>query len=364
MIAKMNTKNLMVFVAIACALFLVAGVSAYTIEGVALDGVNAMTNAASVIAGENVKVEVWFTALQNDSDVTVEVEFEGRKIDFEKSTSSFDVEAGKKYKKTLTLEVPYELKDEISDDLDLTITIDGRSTKLIASWTVRVQRPTYNAEVKSVTMPGSVEAGDSVLVEFVIKNRGYNDLDDLYVTLAIPVLAVQKTVYLDDLVTIEDCDDDCGKSDTVSGRISVVVPYDAKAGVYAVEFAVSNDDTTSSVVRQVAVNNDFAGNVIVESTKKTVGVGEKAEYGLLLVNPTNKLKVFRLVPETTSGLVANVDQSVVAVPAGSSKPVKVVASADKEGEYTFGVNIFSGETLTSKAVMSMGVEGAVSFARF
>jgi preprotein translocase subunit SecG len=77
-----------------------------------------------------------------------------------------------------------------------------------------------------------------------------------------------------------------------------------------------------------------------------------------LVNPTNKLKVFRLVPETTSGLVANVDQSVVAVPAGSSKPVKVVASADKEGEYTFGVNIFSGETLTSKAVMSMGVEGA------
>jgi hypothetical protein len=358
MIAKMNTKNLMVFVAIACALFLVAGVSAYTIEGVALDGVNAMTDAASVIAGENVKVEVWFTALQNDSDVTVEVEFEGRKIDFEKSTSSFDVEAGKKYKKTLTLEVPYELKDEISDDLDLTITIDGQSTKLTSSWTVRVQRPTYNAEVKSVTMPGSVDAGDFVSAEFVIKNRGYNDLDDLYVTLAIPALAVQKTVYLDDLVTIEDCDDDCGKSDTVSGRISVVVPYDAKAGVYAVEFAVSNDDTTSSVVRQVAVNNDFAGNVIVESTKKTVGVGEKAEYGLLLVNPTNKLKVFRLVPETTSGLVANVDQSVVAVPAGSSKPVKVVASADKEGEYTFGVNIFSGETLTSKAVMSMGVEGA------
>ncbi len=355
----MNTKNLMVFVAIACALFLVAGVSAvdYTITGVSLDGVDAMTNDASVVAGENVKVEVWFTALLNDSDVTVEVEFEGRKIDFEKMTSSFDVEAGKAYKKTLTLEVPYELKDEVSDDLDLTVTIDGQSTKLSASWTARVQRPTYNAEVKSVTMPGSVEAGETVLVEFVIKNRGYNDLDDLYVTISIPALAVEKTVYLDDLVTIEDCDDDCDKSDTVSGRIGVVVPYEAKAGIYAVELSVSNDDTTSSVVKQLAVNNDFAGNVIVASTKRTVGAGEDAEYSLLLVNPTNKLKVFRLVPETSSGLVANVDQSVIAVPAGSSKSVKVLASADKEGEYTFGVNIFSGETLTSKAVMSMSVEG-------
>ncbi len=359
MMTKMNTKNLMVFVAIACALFLIAGVSAadYSINRVTVDGVGAIANDASVVAGENVEVEVWFTANSSDSDVTVEVEFEGKKVDFQKMTSSFDVEAGKTYKKTLTLKVPYELKDEVSDDLELTVTIDGRSTKTEGSWTVRVQRPTYNAEIKSVTMANSVEAGETVLVDFVIKNRGYNDLDDLYITLSIPALAVEKMAYLDDLVALEVCDDDCDKSDTVNGRISLVIPYEASEGIYAVELAVSNDDTTSSVVKQVVVNNDFAGNVIVASTKRTVGPGQDAEYDLLLVNPTNKLKVFRLVPESSSGLVASVDQSVVAVPAGSSKSVKVLASAEEKGEYNFGVNIFSGETLTSKAVMSMSVEG-------
>jgi len=89
--AKMNTKNLMVsFVTIVCALFLVATVSAYSGIDVQVDDVNANTDTASVIAGEKVTVEVWFTADADDTDVTVEAEFEGEKVDFNSETSSFD----------------------------------------------------------------------------------------------------------------------------------------------------------------------------------------------------------------------------------------------------------------------------------
>lgn len=356
MIAKMNTKNLMVFVAIACTLFLVAGVSASTITKVDVDGVSVFTDDASVIAGETVKVDVWFTASQNDSDVTIEVEFEGKKVDFDAQTSSFDVEAGKTYKKTLTLEVPYELKDEVSDDLEFTVTVDGKSIKEVSSYAVRVQRPSYNAEIKSVTVSNTVEAGESVPVDFVVKNRGYNDLDDLYVTVSIPALGIEKTSYLDDLVTIEDCDGDCEKEDTVSGRITLVVPYEAKAGIYALEVEVSNDDTNSVAVKQIVINNEYTNNVVVTSTKKTVEAGESATYDLLLVNPTNKLKVYRVVPESGADVSASVDSSVIAVSAGSSKSVSVLASAEEAGEYEFNVNVFSGETLTSKAVLSLSVD--------
>jgi hypothetical protein len=359
MIAKMNTKNLMVFVAIACALFLATSfVSAYTNEKVQVDGVNVITGDASVVAGETVTVEVWFTAEEDDTDVTVEAEFEGEKVDFNAQTSSFDVE-NKTYKKTLTLEVPYELKDEVSDDLELTITIDGKDTKKeFGPYTVRVQRPSYNADIKSVTVANTAEAGETIPVDFVIKNRGYNDLDDLYVTVSIPALGIEKTSYLDDLVTIEDCDDDddCDDEDTVSGRVTLVIPYEAKAGIYALEVQASNDDTNSVAVKQIVINNEYTSNIVVANAKKTVDAGETAEYELLLVNPTNKLKVYRVVAESNTDVTSSVDQSVIAVSAGSSKSVKVLASADEAGEYNFNVDVFSGETLTSKAVLSMSVD--------
>lgn len=368
MIAKMNTKNLMVFfVAIVSALFLISSISAaanYSISQVEVDGVSAVSNDASVVAGETVTVEVMFTSYEHDTDVTVKAEIEGKKVDFSGITSAFDVEKGKVYKKTLTLNVPYELKDEVSDDLDLTVTIDGKDSKKFESpvYTVRVQRPSYNAEIKSVTVANSADAGETVPVDFVIKNRGYNNLDDLYVTVSMPALGIEKTSYLDDLVTLDNCTHDCDKEDTVSGRITLVVPYEAKAGIYALEVKVSNDDTNSVAVKQIVVNNDYTSNVVVASTKKTVEAGETAEYDLLLVNPTNKLKVYRVVPESSADVASSVEQSIVAVSAGSSKSVKVMATADEAGEYNFNVNVFSGETLTSKAVLSMSVDKESSIA--
>ncbi len=312
------------FVAIVSALFLISSISAsanYSLSRAEIDGVSAISNDASVVAGETVTVDVWFTSYQDDTDVTVKAVIEGKKVDFDGITSAFDVENGKVYKKTLTLNVPYELKDEVSDNLDLTITIDGQNSRKIefGPYTVRVQRPSYNAEVKSVTVDNSVNAGEAVPVDFVIKNRGYNDLNDLYVTVSMPALGIEKTSYLDDLVTLDNCTHDCSKEDTVSGRITLVVPYEAKAGIYALEVKTSNDDTNSVVVKQIVVNNDYTSNVVVSNTKQTVEAGKTAEYNLLLVNPTNKLKVYRVVPESSADLTSSVEESIVAVSAGSSK---------------------------------------------
>ena len=364
----MDTKKLLVsFLVIATFLFAVSVVSATgltNVYDVEVDGINVASSGytgfpvVGVVAGELVTVEVYFTAKVNDQDVTVKAELEGDKADVESISKSFDVEENKSYKKTLTIRAPYELKDQLSDDLTLTITIDGKDSKTeLSEITLRVQRASYNADIKSISVQGTVDAGENFPVDIVLKNIGYNNLDDLYVTASIPALGIQREGYFGDLVALENSDDDDDETDTVSGRLLLKAPYDAKAGAYTVEVEVKNDDTTSSKTAQLQIVNSFTSDLIVSNTMATVAVGENAEYNLLLVNPTDKLKVYRIVTESSGSLTSNADSAVVAVPAGSSKTVKITAVADTEGDYAFKVNVLVGEQLVDSANLTAKVTG-------
>lgn len=360
----MKTKNLMVsFCALVLAMFLVVTVSAADITtdyAVTIDQMNAYGSApVSVVAGESFVLKVYFTSNVSDTDVTVEASVEGEKVDFDAITTSFDVEAGYRYKKVLTLEVPYELKDDISDALTLDIEIDGKDHKtILPTINMRVQRPSYNAVIKSVTTPSSITAGNDLPIEVVLKNMGYNDLDDVYVSAKIVELGVyQGPKWFGDLVNIENCSTDCDEDDTVVGKFNLNVPYDVKAGVYTLEVTVKNDDTETTRVKEIVIKNDFTESVIVTSSVKSVNAGEDAVYELLIVNPTDNVKVYRVL---TDGEVVKTSQSVVAVPAGSSTTVKVVANSDEAGKYQFGVNIFDGANLVKTVPLEMNVEGASS----
>jgi len=374
---KMNIKKLLVSICtIAIALFLVSTVSAtltcdcgncildtistsdiancVTIE---VDGVNALSNP-SVIAGENVAIKVTFVAKESASNVKVRVELEGDKYDVNAVSTSFDVEAGYTYTKTLKLEVPFELKDATSDDIRLNFRIwNGDYETEYEDIALRVQRPSYNPVVKSISTAQLINAGEAFPVDIILKNMGYNDLEDVYVTVSIPALGVEKTTYFGDLVTMESCTEDCEEEDTVNGRVFLEVPYTAKAGIYALEVKVLTDDVESKFARQIVIGNDVAENVIVMTSEKTVAVGEDAEYTLLLLNPTNSLKVYKITTESDGDLTSNMDNSVVAVPAGSSKTVTITASSKTEGKYNFNVAVISGEQTLNTVPLTLNVEG-------
>lgn len=378
---RMNTKNILVsFQAIVIALLLVVTVSATNIDLadpsnviIKVDGIE-VNNDVAVIAGETVDVKVYFTSIQNATDVRIKASIEGDKLDVSEVTSSFDVEEGKRYSKTLTLKVPYELKDVLSDDLGLSVKIwngDYKTEYDNDNIVLRVQRPTYNADVKSVNVPQNIEAGDNIPVDVVLKNIGYNDLNDVYVTASISELGLKETSYFGDLVAIE-CDEDdnavenygididrkCNEDDqsTMSGRLYLEVPYSVKDGIYTLEVEVTNDDATSKITKQITVSNNLAENVIATSTKKNAVAGESAEYNLLIVNPTDKVQVYRIVTESNGDLSTSVDEAVVAVQAGSSKTVKITASAKTEGEYNFNVDVLSGNDLVDSIALSLKAE--------
>lgn len=371
--SEMNTKTFLVSFLVVVALFTLV-VSANNVKGntldydvtdVTVDDVSLMSQEASVVAGETVTVKVYFTSRVDDSDVTVEAQIEGEKVETNAISESFDVEVDNSYRKVLSIEVPYELKDELSDEAILTIEIDGKESKWEDLFVLKIQRPSYNVDIKSVTFSQTIDAGEVFPVDVVLKNVGYNDLDDIYVTASIPALGIEKSSYFGDLVALEcfdedennnDCDDE-DETDTVSGRLFLEVPYDVEAGTYSLEVEVSNDDTTSNAVEQVTITNDPTQTVIVDSLRETVAAGEDAEYSVVLVNPTDKLKVYRVVVESTGDLSTSVSDGVVAVPAGSSKTVTITANAGTEGEYEFSVDVSSGEELVETVSLSMNVTG-------
>ena len=364
----MKTKNLLIcFIALAGVLFSLNAVNAgeiadvYSIE---INGVDLTESDASVIAGETIQIEIWFDALQDASDVKIKAELEGKKVDVEDTSKSFDIEKGFSYKKALKIVVPYELKDEISDDVVLNIKIWNKDHKTAGDITLRVQRPTYNIGVMSISTSQMIDAGSVLPVDVVVKNIGYNNLDDLYVTVKISELNVRSTSYLGDVVAFEcfesndePCDED--DEDTAMGRFYLKIPYNAKAGIYTIEVEAKNSDVTVTDKQQIVVNNDFSsGNIVLMNQNRNAAIGEDAVYELLVVNPTNNVKVYRFVAESSGALTSGVDQPVIAVPAGSSKIVKVTAKATSEGEYNFNVNVFAGEELVNTIPLSANISGS------
>src|SRR3990172_5060627 len=337
MIHKMEKKFLVSFLLAVSVLLLAFNVSAAdlaTITNVEVDGLNVSSDPA-ITVGDTVTVRIEFSSLVNVSDVTVEAEIEGDREDVRAETNPFDVEQGFSYSRSLRLEVPFDLKDTLSGPVTLNVDISGSGLKTEATYTLRLQREPYDVAIKAVSVPQTVEAGDLFPVDVVLKNLGYSNLDDLEVTASIPALGVQRTSFFGDLVALE-CDDGLNSTDnfgvdverkcneddedTVAGRVFLQLPWDAETGVYALEVMVENDDTTSSKTIQVAVENAFSSGRFIVSGNQ-----------LLIVNPTNDVVVYRLVPESTNAVAVSFSESLVAVPAGSSKTVTVTADANVAG---------------------------------
>lgn len=359
----MNAKNLGIFfLAIASILVLMTCVSAAktdiaTIDQVKIDGQTyTSTTDISVDAGETILVEVQFTAEEDASDVRLEVEMEGDEVDVEVGSRSLVLEQDKSYFETLSIKVPYELEEKASDDLALNLKIyNGDYKTEFEEIILRVQRPSYNLGFMSIETDNSVTAGQTVPVDIVIKNIGYNTVDDLYVTIEAPTLGISKSSYAGDLVSLEDNTDKEDEKDNVRKRFYLNVPYDVAQGIHTIEVTAKNNDIEISTGKQIYVSNEFSDKVLVSDDKKIAKKGETVTYELLVINPTNGLKVYR-VDVDADNLFADTDSTLVAVPAGSTKIIEVEARADTEGSYDFNVDLFSGETLVKTVDLELEAE--------
>ncbi len=357
----MNMKQINVFFLTLACIFLVAStvsaVEVASIDKIKIDDIYATGDEVAVEAGETITVKVFFESLQDASDVKVKLELEGQKVDAEAVTAPFNVESGYNYAKTLTLRVPYELQNEVSEDYTLDLKIWNNDFRTEDnSITLRVQRTSYNAAIMDISSQQTIEAGQVFPVDVVIKNKGYNNLDDLYITTKIAKLGIERKVYFGDLVSIEDRK----YEDTEAKRIYLQIPYSADAGLYSLEVEASNSDLSASKTKQFTVENEFNSNTVVTSMTKSSAVNDDVEFEVIVANPTDKLRVFRIVTESNGDLTTSSSTELVAVPAGMTKTVIVTAHPHTKGEYDFDVSIFAGEELVDNVTLGVYASGSSS----
>jgi len=341
---KMETKKLLVsFVVLTSILLFAAAVSAttsttpftmgsFTVSQVTVDGIDASSGNVALVAGDTVTAKVYFTSSVNSKDVKVRLELNGNNINVAPYvTSAFNVLMNGSYVKVISFKVPSTLSNDVVSDgatLDLKIS-GGDSVEATGSFGLSVQRPSYNVDFMSVGITGTAQAGTLVPVDVVLKNTGYNKLNDLYVTVRVPELGLEKSAYFGDLFNVlavaNNTNNNNNVVDVIRGRIFLDVPYTAKNGVYTVEVEAKNSDLNIKKVGQFTVGDGLASNILVTGNS------------IVIVNPSSQLLTLRLVPESKSNSAVTLSEDLVVVPAGTSK---TVSASSASGE-AFNVNVFS-----------------------
>jgi len=344
------------FLVIASILVLMSFASAdVNFSSVKVNGIETSVSGinAAVLAGNSVPLTVTFTATSTQSNVRLRAEFQGPNGDVQNEIFVGDIEANQTYLESLSLNVPSNIGDIQSDNLNLVLTVWNGNFQSQKTIVLRDQRQSYNVGIMSLNTVDSANAGSLLPVNVVLKNTGYNDLSDVYVTVSVPALGLQRTAYFGDLTNPS------SNNDTTSGTVYIQLPYNATPGTYTVQAEIRNSYLDIAAADTFNINNDFQSNVIADNSQQTSGIGQDVTYNLEIVNPTTNIKVYQIVPQTTSGVSMSTD-SIVTVPAGTSRTVALVAKANSAGNYNMTVNVFSGGQLTGNTDLTLNAQGGVS----
>jgi len=260
----MKTKTFFGFVlATLIALFAISAVVAELPVNINEVEVNDVVVGSTVtLAGEvsqNVPVVIRFTANASLEDLKVKVWIDGYKSDISASTARFDVVNGSTYIKKLSLTLPsVNDMEDLTEGLTLYVRIADKNDEVEADYNIEMQRESYAYEFLQADTVTSAQAGEIIAVDVVLKNIGNNELEDSFVSVAIPELGVSKKAYFGDLTPTDCADDDCDKEDARERRVYLVIPADVKTGDYTLEVKASNYDATATVRKVVSIKGTAA----------------------------------------------------------------------------------------------------------
>lgn len=356
----MKTKTLLFPIVALLAVFLVSAVSAgNVVSGEAVVqiknlNINYPSNHNLILAaapGEIVPVTVSFRANASDY-VSVKVEISSGNEEYSVSTKKFDVLEDTVYTTgVMNLKIPTRI-DDLSKDVRLNIYVRSDNISNDEYWrnyTIRIQRESYKLQVLSVDYDLDANAGSTVPVMVVVKNTGFRDNDNVYLTVAVPELGISAKTYLDELTALKDCDNCCDSRVSISKILNLNIPSNAKEGVYDLVVTVWNEDTKTveKGIIKIGKSSSSTPGTVATNKEQDLKAGETNSYDLVIVNSDNSVKVYTLSVVSNSNLDVTVPSTVIVNPQSAST-VKVdvkVKNGAEAGRHTFGV-LVNGEQTT------------------
>ncbi len=304
----------------------------------------------NLVIDSDAKIQVVFTAIKDASDVEVKVEVMGES----ETLYVGDIINGSTYQKTLTLESLTGI-DTLTEEYTFYVSIFNNVDKTELSYTVTIQRESYELSLLSADYSTQVTAGDVFPVSVVLKNIGYHRADDVYVEVSLPELAISTRGYVGDLVPLDNVDDE---EDSQETTVYLRIPESVKAGVYTlVVRSYDRDGETETVVNKlISITETAATRVIPTVKNQDLTAGKSTAYELIVVNNGDNVKTVPLTTISGSALIIS-GPSLVTVNPHSSETVSIeVTQSDeaKVGTYTFTAEVDGKQVVFTANVIGRG----------
>lgn len=317
---------------------------------VEVNGVDISSQKLTLFAGDDVAVKVVFKALEDASDVRIKVELGD---EFTK-TGKFAIINGNTYTKLLSLKVPENV--DPSEEYTLSIKIYTNDKEYEEKYTLNIQRNSYEVKILDVDFDNVVKAGTTLDINVVLKNVGYEELEDLFVIARIPALNIERKAYYFDLTPKDDSDNE--KEDSGERVIKLRIPENVASGVYDIEIIAYNSETKMSVKKKVVIEGKGSETkIFVPIKSKEAKVGEEISYEIIIVNSGKNIVTYEIIPQTSDSVKTKAEETIVAIPAGNSKKIEIKAKAMKEGNYNFDVKINAEGKEVEKITFGINAEG-------
>ena len=359
----MKRNLLLIPFVVVLALFVTTFASAELVTDINTDFNGVLLSADDTMVGDVedvVPIKVTFEAVDDVSDVRIKVYMEGHRDDVSVRTDRFDIENGVIYTKLLSLKLPSG-SDDLSEKYTLYVEVVSQDGRSEAEYTISMQRDSYAFEILSVDYSSRVKSGDVFPVSVVVKNTGYNRMDDAYVVVSIPALGVSARGYVGDLIPTEDYIDYDNEEDSMYRMVYLNVPAGVASGVYEMEIMAYNNDAETVETRLISVGESASTVVLAAVKNQDLNAGETVIYDLIIVNSADSVKVFTL--NSVSGDVLSVSvPSVVTVGPDASETVSIAVTAAKNtevGTYTFSVDVNGEQAVFGANVVGGSVSSSV-----
>ncbi|MEM4605627.1 MAG: hypothetical protein QW103_01140 [Candidatus Pacearchaeota archaeon] len=337
-------KTILLF-AIALTIFVLANATAAEIArdvSVYFKDVELTSSNQNIVGyiGETVPVKIVFRADSDAKDARIRVWLGGSE-EISTSTRRLSLIKDLMYTELLNLRMPSRL-ETTNEPYTLRVTIEDSVNQTIITYPIWIQREAYELRLLSVDNNPVVEAGSILPVMVVVKNTGFEDAEDVYVTVSIPSIGAYAKAYLNDLVAVECQNSNCDRDDASSKVLNLHIPENARPGVYEMIITTYNYDSRRVERRNVEIRTQKSTTTIISSTtSQDLYAGETTNYELTIVNADNKIRVFPIITSYDSALEVSAP-SVVSVGPQTSQTIKVVVKAKEraeEGRYGFSVNV-------------------------
>lgn len=351
----------------------IASAQDYSISDVTVNYLYSGSETIYAERGETLNIALKLNATANVNDVRIKAWIGGYEFgDVSYKTDIFDIEAGVKYIKRLSLQIP----DDIDASKDYTLHIeafDDKGQYETNTITLRIQETRHLLKIQDVILRPSTEisAGKTLFATVRVENVGDKKEEDIKVTVSIPEFGISNRDYIDELVAAEASGED-EETSASSNQIYLTIPSDAKTGSYKmnidVEYNKGHDVITKTeTISVIGVETKAESKTLIsiDQTSQTVKQNEQAVYKVMFSNLGKEKGIYSVqVSGAQPYADVKVDPAFITIAPDSTGEIFVYLTAKKDAEpglKMFTVKILAADNVVKEANLNLEItKGAIS----